>query len=191
MGSSLIYPKEAILKNLRDGQALHLTFDSRGKLTQAIGIIKSLNLNLSCSLSAPREDTLELASQLSLDIKGVQFDLGQITASEREAHYYQSEGNSHELETRPVGTKDGLQKGPDGEPYAEPDDWAIDWIKDLVSLCGHMRISPNLAKLLVKKISGREMSPNQAAATLGHSCRCGCFNLTVAEGILVKAAEAT
>jgi hypothetical protein len=157
MGSSLSLSGSEILENVKDGQALHLTFDHPEKFAQAVGLIASLGLNISLSVSGPLEDVLGVAKRHNLTVAGYQFDLGQILSP-----------------GLPAG---GLDAGDDG------------WLLELVSLCGHMRISPYLAKSLMAKIAAGTLSPAKAAARLGRPCRCGCFNLTAAEKILAKAAQ--
>ena len=152
MCSSLSLPGMKIIESVKDGQALHLTFDDQEKFAGAVALIVSMDLNLSLSVSGPLEDVLGVAKRFGLTIAGYQFDLGQTLSP-------------------------GLLVEEEG------------WLLDLLSLCGHMRISPNLAKSLVAKIAAGSLSPALAAARLGRPCRCGCFNLTAAEKILARAGQ--
>lgn len=56
----------------------------------------------------------------------------------------------------------------------------------LVSLCGHLRVSPNLIRDMTDKIEAGEIDPETAAVEIGKVCRCGCFNTAVASKILSK-----
>jgi hypothetical protein len=158
MGSSLRDNPLAILSGVKDGMALHLTFDCPEKFGKAIEICSKLSLGqsgdgsfgdpwgLSLSVSAPLDQTLSLARELGLDPQGFQLDLGQVL---------------------PPGP--GLEEDP---------------ILSLSSLCGHMRISRPRARRLAKRIAQGRIGSLEAAGLLGKACRCGCFNLTAAAACL-------
>jgi hypothetical protein len=150
MGSSLIFEPQTIMSSIRDGQPLHVTFDCFDKFAEAIKRIVSLDLRLSCAVSAPFDSALEAAEHLGLEIKGLQLDLGEVGALSR--------------------------------ANAVPG-----WILELISLCGHMRLSIEMVKHLAHEISLNKITAAQAAAKIGKSCRCGCFNTTIAEKIFSQA----
>ena len=61
----------------------------------------------------------------------------------------------------------------------------------LVTLCGHMRVSPSLIRHMVEKIKDGEIDPETAAGEIGKVCRCGCFNTAAAGNILSQWANAS
>jgi hypothetical protein len=48
--------------------------------------------------------------------------------------------------------------------------------ENILSLCGHMRVSENLIKEMREKVKAVEMDPETAARKIGKVCLCGCFN---------------
>ncbi len=62
------------------------------------------------------------------------------------------------------------------------------WIGELLSLCGHLRVSPILAQELLEDVRRQKRSPEQAARKLGTVCKCGCFNTDAAAAILAREA---
>ncbi|MBN2570138.1 MAG: hypothetical protein JXB42_11980 [Deltaproteobacteria bacterium] len=59
-------------------------------------------------------------------------------------------------------------------------------IEQVVSLCGHMRISPRLVQNLIERVRSNQMEPKQAACKVGRVCRCGSFNVNLAAKLLEK-----
>jgi len=55
-----------------------------------------------------------------------------------------------------------------------------DWLERLLSLCGHLRLSPERARCLCEDIHRGIISPEDAASEFGRSCICGCFNTALA-----------
>ena len=53
-------------------------------------------------------------------------------------------------------------------------------VQAVVSLCGHMRVSPTLVEQMSARIAAGEQDAAEAAAKIGRVCRCGCFNTAVA-----------
>ena len=60
----------------------------------------------------------------------------------------------------------------------------------LVTLCGHMRVSPNLIRHMAEKIKNGEIDAETAADEIGKVCRCGCFNTAAAGHLLRRWANA-
>jgi len=54
----------------------------------------------------------------------------------------------------------------------------------IVTLCGHMRVSPRLVRHMGNKIKAGEIDAEKAAEEIGKVCRCGCFNTAAASRIL-------
>ncbi len=54
----------------------------------------------------------------------------------------------------------------------------------IVTLCGHMRVSPQLVRHMMDKIKAGEIESDAAAREIGKVCRCGCFNTLAARRIL-------
>lgn len=46
----------------------------------------------------------------------------------------------------------------------------------IVTLCGHMRVSPRLVRHMKDRITAGEIDAEKAAEEIGKVCRCGCFN---------------
>jgi len=60
-------------------------------------------------------------------------------------------------------------------------------ILELVTMCGHGRVSSNLARHLIDKVKKREMTPKEAAIELGKQCTCNILNPIRAEKIISDA----
>ncbi len=58
---------------------------------------------------------------------------------------------------------------------------------DIVSLCGHMRVSPLMVDEVRRQIHNGEMSVQEASSLLGRPCRCGCFNSEAAVDLIKEA----
>jgi hypothetical protein len=54
----------------------------------------------------------------------------------------------------------------------------------IVTLCGHMRISPRLVRHMVDQIKAGKIGADKAAEEIGKVCRCGFFNANAASKIL-------
>ena len=61
-------------------------------------------------------------------------------------------------------------------------------IASVVSLCGHMRVSPHLVRHLSGKIGEGKISAADAAKKIGRVCKCGCFNTEAAAARLAHLA---
>lgn len=62
-------------------------------------------------------------------------------------------------------------------------------VMEIVSMCGHGMISPQLVESLVSDIASGRLSPEDAAKSLAHPCICGIFNTQRAAHILRDAVE--
>lgn len=60
-------------------------------------------------------------------------------------------------------------------------------ILELVTMCGHGRVSSNLARHLIDKVKKRDMTPEEAAIELGKQCTCNILNPIRAEKIILDA----
>ncbi len=65
-----------------------------------------------------------------------------------------------------------------------------EYVSEIVSLCGHMRISPLLVRDVADRVLSGEATREEAASRIGRICRCGCFNTVAAAGILQDEIEA-
>lgn len=54
----------------------------------------------------------------------------------------------------------------------------------IVTLCGHMRVSPRLVRHMAARVKAGEIDADKAAGQIGKVCRCGCFNTTAASKLL-------
>lgn len=57
---------------------------------------------------------------------------------------------------------------------------------ELLTMCGHSLISKQLVEETIEKVRSGKMSPQKAAAKIGHPCICGIYNPDRAEKILEK-----
>lgn len=55
---------------------------------------------------------------------------------------------------------------------------------DIVSLCGHMRVSPLMVDEVRRHVHNGEMTVKEASSLLGKPCRCGCFNSKAAGDLI-------
>ncbi len=98
--------------------------------------------------------------------------------------------------TGPTGTADSIIRelgltvdsvhfgaGALNKPPMHPD------VEAVVSLCGHMRVSPKLVERMSAGIAAGELDAAEAAAAIGRVCRCGCFNTAVAAQRLTRLAK--
>ncbi len=59
-----------------------------------------------------------------------------------------------------------------------------EYVSEIVSLCGHMRVSPFLVRQYAKQVKSGQDTAEEASANIGRHCRCGCFNTTAAANLL-------
>jgi len=61
-------------------------------------------------------------------------------------------------------------------------------ILELVTMCGHAFISRHLARYLIDRVKGGNLSPEDAAVELGKQCTCNIFNVVRGADLIRKAA---
>ncbi len=59
-------------------------------------------------------------------------------------------------------------------------------ILEIITMCGHMMVSPNLVNKMIKEINEGKITCKEAARGLSKMCECGVFNPCRAEKVLRK-----
>jgi len=62
-------------------------------------------------------------------------------------------------------------------------------ILEIITMCGHMMVSPNLVKEMIKEINEGKITHEEAAKELSKLCECGIFNPYRTEKLLRKMAD--
>ena len=57
-------------------------------------------------------------------------------------------------------------------------------ILEIITMCGHAMIAPNLVRHLVEKVRAGSMAPDEGSKILGSMCECGVFNTARAENLV-------
>ena len=154
-GKSLVagLKMEEYAKTLDNSYGIMANFDDREKVKGVLNKAKEAALGVSVVVSGLISDVVEIAHECGLKPHTATLSLGVFGKTEK---------LPGEVTTPALN-----------EPSAPENE-----VLEMVTMCGHSLISPNLVRKAIEQVKNGKMSPEEASVMMAKPCTCGIFNVT-------------
>ena len=154
-GKSLVagLKMEEYEKTLDNSYGIMANFDDREKVKKVLNKAKEAALGVSVVVSGLIGDVVEIAHECGLKPHTATLSLG---------IFGKTESLPGKVTTPALN-----------EPAAPENE-----VLEMVTMCGHSLISPNLVREAIERVRSGKMSAGEAAVMMAKPCTCGIFNVT-------------